>query len=71
MDPENERHLLEILRHLKAGENIVLGLSAIADHWRGDSVSFRRALDGLVAKGLIEVRDGGYCLTRAGKAAIS
>ena len=71
MDPENERHLLEILRHLNAGENMVFGLSAIADHWRGDSSSFRRTLDGLVAKEVIEIRDEGYCLTQAGKAAIS
>lgn len=71
MDSENERHLLEILRHLNAGENMVLGLSAIADHWNGDSMSFRRALDGLVANGVIEIRGEGYCLTQAGKAAIS
>ena len=71
MGPENERHLLEILRHLNAGENTVLGLSAIADHWHGDSNSFRRTLDALVVKGLIEIRDEGYCLTPAGKATMS
>ena len=71
MEPQNERRLLEILRHLNAGENMVLGLSAIADHWHGDSMSFRRTLDALLAKGLIEIRDEGYCLTQAGKATIS
>ena len=71
MDEENERRLLEIFRHLKAGEDTVFGLSAIADHWHGDSVAFRHTLEALLAKGLIEIRNEGYCITPAGRAAIS
>jgi hypothetical protein len=71
MDQGKERRLLAIFRHLQAGENTILGLSAIADHWHGDSASFRATLERLLTKGLIEIRGEGYCITPAGKAAIS
>jgi hypothetical protein len=71
MDQENERRLLAIFRHLQAGENTILGLSAIVDHWQGDSASFRATLEALLVKGFIDIRGEGYCLTPAGQAAIS
>lgn len=71
MIDDKERYLLEIFRHLKAGEGTVLGLSAIADHWHGDSTTFRHTLESLLTKGLVEIRGEGYCITQAGKAAIS
>lgn len=71
MDEDEKRHLLEIFRHLNLDAGTVVGLSAIADHWRGDSAALRRTLERLLAEGLVEIRHDGYCLTQAGKMALS